>query len=77
MLTVAMHRHKQYQWLYIAVPARLILSAMVLSTILLTPERMSGMLLLMGIVDGLGAIVTGCLIGFSGREPAEVVDKVR
>ena len=70
-----MHRHKQYQWLYIAVPARLILSMTVLSTMLLKPERMSGMLLCIGVVDALGAIGMGRLIGFSGREPAGRMDK--
>ena len=74
-LTVAVHRHKQYQWLYIAVPARLILSATVLSTMLLKPERMSGMLLCIGVADALGAIGMGRLIGFSGREPAGRMNK--
>ena len=42
---------------------------------LLKPERMSGMLLCIGVVDALGAIGMGRLIGFSGREPAGRMDK--
>ena len=59
-----------------SIPARLIISAITMLTLLVRLERVSGVLLFIAVADGLGALATGCVLGFTGKVP-EMGDKGR
>lgn len=64
--------HGYEEWLYMGIPAKLAISAMVLLVWVLRPERMSPMLIALAAVDGLSALALGWAVGtFSGRVPEE------
>ncbi len=52
-----------------SVPSRLVISAIAIVTVLIRPERFSGILLFICVADGMGALAMGCIVGFTGKVP--------
>jgi hypothetical protein len=50
-----------------SIPARLIISAITILTVLIGPERVDGILLFICVADGLGALAIGFVLGFTGK----------
>ncbi|RMD40295.1 hypothetical protein DV735_g4825, partial [Chaetothyriales sp. CBS 134920] len=64
-------RNKRYDFIYMSVPARLAVSVLTLLTYVVRPERMNGVLVMVGLVDGFSSISLGLQLGFGGIAPLD------
>ena len=64
--------HGYEEWLYLSIPGRLFVSGLCLAIWFFAPEKMSSLLFVIMVWDGISAAIGGYLIGnWSGQKPAK------